>query len=183
MKARVITGEARGVKNRGGQRGYRRGGRAGRVFHAERDCHCKRLAKKGSACNICKSEKHWSCCCDIRRSREANVVEASYNSEDEEQVNLFEDIEEHVLIGETGKDNYDDKDEWFIDSGASASVAFNKQSFLQYDLLSTPIKIRVGNNAYVEAIGKGTVTFISRINGVKKVIRLTEVIIQTKCGS
>jgi hypothetical protein len=52
-------------------------------------------------------------------------VETSYNSEDEEQVNLFEDIEEHVLIGETEKDNKDDKDEWFIDSGASASVAFN----------------------------------------------------------
>jgi hypothetical protein len=42
--------------------------------------------------------------------------------------------------------------------------------------LSTPIKIRVGNNAYVEAIGKGTVTFISRFNGVKKVIRLMEVL-------
>jgi hypothetical protein len=26
------------------------------VFHAECDCHCKRLAKKGTACNICKSE-------------------------------------------------------------------------------------------------------------------------------
>jgi hypothetical protein len=50
-----------------------------------------------------------------------------------------------VLIGETGKDNDNDKDEWFIDSGASASVAFNKQSFLQYDLLTTPIKIQVGN--------------------------------------
>jgi hypothetical protein len=62
-------------------------------------------------------------------------VEASYDSADEEQANLFEDIEEHVLIGETGKENEDDKDEWFIDSGASASVAFNKQSFLQYDLL------------------------------------------------
>jgi hypothetical protein len=47
-------------------------------------------------------------------------------------VNLFEDIEEHVLIEETGKENEDDKDEWFIDSGASASVAFKKQSFLQY---------------------------------------------------
>jgi hypothetical protein len=43
-------------------------------------------------------------------------VETSYNSEDEEQANLFEDIQEHVLIGETGKDNEDDKDEWFIDS-------------------------------------------------------------------
>jgi hypothetical protein len=63
---------------RGGQRGYRRGGRGGGVFHAERDCYCKRLAKKGSACNICKSEKHWSCRCDKRRSRDANVVEASY---------------------------------------------------------------------------------------------------------
>jgi hypothetical protein len=51
-------------EHRGGQRGYRRGIRAGGVFHAERDCYCKRLAKKGSACNICKSEKHWSCCCD-----------------------------------------------------------------------------------------------------------------------
>jgi hypothetical protein len=60
-----------------------------------------------------------------------NIVEASCISEDEEQANLFEDIEEHVLIGETGKENKDDKDEWFIDSGASASVAFNKQSFLQ----------------------------------------------------
>jgi hypothetical protein len=81
-----------------------------------------------------------------------------------------------VLIAETGKDNDDNKDEWFIDSGASASVAFNKQSFLQYDLLSTPIKIWVGNNAYVEAIGKGTVTFISCLNGINKVIRLMEVL-------
>jgi hypothetical protein len=136
-------------ESRGSQRGYRRGGWTGRVFYAECDCHCKRLAKKCSACNICKSENHWSCCCDKRRSCEANLVEASYNSEDEEQVNLFEDIEEHALIGETEKENEDDKDEWFIDSGASASVAFNKQSFLQYDLLSTPIKIRVGNNAYI----------------------------------
>jgi hypothetical protein len=163
-------------ESRGSYRGYRRGGRTGRVFHAERDCHCKRLAKKGAACNICKSENHWSCCCDKRRSREANIIEASYISEDEEQANLFKDMEEHVLIGETRKENEDDKNEWFIDSGASASVAFNKQSFLQYDLLSTPIKIRVGNNTYVEAIGKGTVTFISRIYGVKKVIRLMEVL-------
>jgi hypothetical protein len=96
------------------------------VFHAEHNCHCKRLAKKGAACNICKSENHWSCCCNKRRSREANVVEASYNSEDEEQANLFKDIDEHVLIGETGKENEDDKDQCFIDSGASASVAFNK---------------------------------------------------------
>jgi hypothetical protein len=95
------------------------------VFHAEHDCHCKGLAKKGAACNICKSENHWSCCCAKRRSREANIVEASYNSEDEEQANLFEDIEDHVLIGETGKENEDDKYEWFIDSGASSSVAFN----------------------------------------------------------
>jgi hypothetical protein len=79
-------------------------------------------------------------------------------------------------MGETEKENEDDKDDWFIDSGASASVPFNKQSFLQNNLLSTPIKIRVGNNAYVEAIGKGTVTFISCINGVKKVIKLTEVL-------
>jgi hypothetical protein len=155
MRARATIGLRRGSwgqEYRSSQRGYRHGGRAGRVIHAECDCHCKRLAKKGSACNICKSENHWSCCCDKRRSHKANVVEASYNSEDKEQANLFKDIEEHVLIGETRKDNDDDKDEWFIDSGAGASVAFNKQSFLQYNLLTTPIKIRVGNNAYIEAI-------------------------------
>jgi hypothetical protein len=94
-------------------RGYWRGGRTSRVFHAKRDCHCKRLAKKGAACNICKSENHWSCCCDKRRSREGNVVVASYISEDEEQENLLEDIEEHVLIGKAGKESEVDKDEWF----------------------------------------------------------------------
>jgi hypothetical protein len=72
---------------------------------------CKRLAKKGAACNICKTENHWSCCWDKKRSQEANIVEASYIAEDEEQANLFEDIEEHVLIGETRKENKDNKDE------------------------------------------------------------------------
>jgi hypothetical protein len=44
-------------------------------------------------------------------TKEGHEKQTSYISEDEEKANLFEDIEEHVLIGETRKENKDEKDE------------------------------------------------------------------------
>ena len=49
--------------------------------------------------------------------------------------------------------------DWYIDSCASISITANKLELIDLKLLDTPVKVKVGDSAYLHAKGKSTKVF------------------------
>ena len=57
-----------------------------------------------------------------------------------------------------------DSDDWFVDSGATDHVCYDKDSFTVYHLLDRPNPIYLGDSLVVNAYGMGTIRTGDKVN-------------------
>lgn len=65
----------------------------------------------------------------------------------------------------TSDPEYDEENTWYVDTGATDHIAKYIEYFAEYEAFSTPWKVKVGNNAYINAKGRGTVNVSCLVNG------------------
>ena len=112
--------------------------------------------KRTDTCNYCKKPGHWFRNCRKRAADEKKKGErANKASSDHDQ--LF------VVAFTT---TTDDKESWYIDSGASQHLTYRREWFETYETIA-PRKVYMGDDHPHEAIGKGTIRVNLYVNGGK----------------
>lgn len=71
---------------------------------------------------------------------------------------------EQAYINEVMSVEHDSKS-WIVDTGATDHITNNKVLLISFEYFTTPIKINVGDQSSMEAVGKGTVKFVAEVNG------------------
>ena len=136
----------------GGSRGGRGGGRVGtyQSFRNPKDCwNCGELGHISSQCQ--------------QRDESANVVTEgeSKNERESKRVKLEEDLflESDVALAVVSKNVQDRpcKDEWFVDSAASAHMTYDETVIFQYIKYDEPKKVFLGNDTWISSAGEGKV--------------------------
>lgn len=112
--------------------------------------------KKGVECHHCHKIGHIkSECRTLKREQE--------NSEDKKKFVIV------AMASNTSRDR------WCYDSGASFHMTSHREWFTDYRQLDEPISIEVGNKEYIDAVGVGSIDFVSIVDGVKLDVTVTEV--------
>lgn len=121
--------------------------------HFEKDCWIKDPNKAPKYCETCGKGNHSTEQC-FRRKKQANLAEKIIE-EDEEGV--------YLLDGEKGPNDVN----WYIDSGATQHMTFQKELLINYQDLPTE-EISLGNGSSIAAIGKGDIKLNLIVPGAEK---------------
>lgn len=135
------------TKGKKGWKGKRRCFKCGDVLHMLIDC-----PKKDLKCHECGDVRHLVARCPRRKHRKSYVREPKQKEETK--------TEKTMIAFFTNGNKETIKDEWFIDSGATAHVCNNKEYFEKLEEGKTDKEILVANNSKVKVHGTGTVKLV-----------------------
>ena len=117
-------------------------------------------------CHYCKRKGHFATDCFKRKANEkqhhnqvaAHRIESINNPDDY-------DSPEIALVTDHGLPEYD---EWWIDSGASQHMTFEKKGLRDYVEFKDPLRVKLADNNILLAYGKGSLRF-STYDGAERV--------------
>lgn len=111
------------------------------------------LAK--STCNNCGEKGHWARMCPR--------LEPENKKEAEQATHSKQEIKDQVTRAFMVKTTDESTENWYADSAASTHMAKSIESFSWYQPLSKGVKVLVADDSQLEAIGIGTVSFVSTL--------------------
>ena len=101
-------------------------------------------------CFICRKPGHLKKNCFFNKNKsKSNQKSAGQSSEREAMV-----ATEYTSYG-------DERDYWYLDSGASDHMTSRREWFSTYEQFSNPLLVKIGNGTIIEAIGKGSINIRS----------------------
>ncbi|THH12698.1 hypothetical protein EUX98_g9791, partial [Antrodiella citrinella] len=118
--------------------------------------------KKKKKCDYCKKSGHVKEeCRKMKADNEAKAAEKPKElvakivtiDEPEPQALSFS-----LFMAEALATRQDVRTKWIVDSGASATMCSHRDWFMYYSPLSSPIKVWLGDERFINAIGKGRVS-------------------------
>lgn len=138
-------------------------------------------SRDGFLCHFCRQSGHFrKDCPDLRRKLNRVRQEKANECKEKEDMNKEEDTAKKAYVMELYKalhiaGSRKLADSWFIDSGASAHMCGNKESFSEIDLNHNS-RVVVGNGERIEAKGKGKVRIFIDTNKGKREVELQDVL-------
>jgi len=117
-------------------------------------------------CYYCKRRGHFAKDCFKRKSdekqrqnqAEAHRIESIHNSDDDNNPEI-------ALVIDHDLAQYN---EWWIDSGASQHMTFDKNGLHKFIICKDPLKVKLADNSVLMAYGKGNI-HLSVYDGTEKV--------------
>ena len=137
------------------------------------------------ACYICGDESHFFFKCpkydpDYKAKRAKSVAQSSMSSSTgpstskyEKQTNKPENI---MIAEEVNLSCVPAKGSWFLDTGASAHMSYERKDFFEYKPLHTPRVIKFAGDEEGLGIGIGKVRILAKVDNHTKPITLEDVI-------
>lgn len=135
------------TKSKGGWKGKRRCFKCGDVLHMLMDC-----PKKDLKCHECGDTRHLVSRCPRKKSKKAQVREPNPKEEAKP--------EKTMIAFFTNGNRVAIKDEWFIDSGATARICNKREFFDKLEEGESDKEILVANNSKIKVRGTGKVKLV-----------------------
>ena len=118
------------------------------------DIQCWSCARKGHTRNDCNFKKAADKLREKKDSKKPAAAAATSTNESTNNSNAM--IARRSFPG--------DSDDWFVDSGATDHMCFDKDSFTVYHSLNRPKPIYLGDSSVVNPIGMGTIRIGDKVN-------------------
>lgn len=122
-----------------------------KVGHIARDCYFRHKKQKNEkkVCSFCRKNGHLVQTCWVRKNKEGNQENKGMSSKkkEEPEVNAF------MVNSKTNTKSH----EWFLDSGASEHMSWNKELFQEMYKVKIPRMVQVGNGQKLEVRGYGKI--------------------------
>lgn len=134
-------------KTKGGWKGKRRCFKCGDVLHMLMDC-----PKRDLNCHECGDTRHLVARCPRKKSKKAQVKEPKPKEETKP--------EKTMIAFFTNGNKVAIKDEWFIDSGATAHICNKREYFDRLEEGESDREILVANSSKVKVHGTGKVKLV-----------------------
>ena len=133
-------------------------------YQGQDDRRTKAERSKELTCHYCKEKNHFA--------RDCVKKKADENTKKDEKANLATDQEPEIALKSTQESC---RSGWWIDSGASQHMTYDRGSIDSYQKFKKPLNIQLADDSTLQSFGKGEVRLT--LNGKEKVkIVLKEVL-------
>ena len=70
-----------------------------------------------------------------------------------------------ALVTNTDIYEFNAAEDWYVNSGSTDHITSHLEYFASYEEFATPLQVRIGNNIYLQAKGRGTVNILCLVDG------------------
>ena len=116
--------------------------------------HRQQANKSDMICYNCREKGHISRNCNRPKPLWKKPIASATDS-----------IGRMALVTNTDIYEFNAAEDWYVDSGSTDHITSHFEYFAFYEEFATPLQVRIGNNTYLQAKGRGTVNILCLVDG------------------